>query len=215
MRLIILLSSVAFLTGCTAVKYNGGQTFIKRVDHPEIGVITTAYVGDYMVQKGTLYEENVLVVHKPVDGVYYDIPAKEYKQIGYDGYDEFYSASGVSQGGFSGNTASALAVKKNQNSKIRVVNINGVDYPYSVYFSREKRPLEHKDSFQQTLIYSGHIGDKINISYRELSNDYARPAFNNDVEYDLSASNIIGDKGGSVITQCNGDEGGKDAILVG
>ena len=33
-------------------------------------------------------------------------------------------------------------------------------------------------SFQQTLIYSGKVGNKINIGYRETSNDIARPAFN-------------------------------------
>ena len=52
-----------------------------------------------------------------------------------------------------------------------------------------------EDSFQQTLIYSGRVGDKINVGYREFSNSMARPAFNNDVEYDLSESRIIGYKG--------------------
>ncbi|MCV5978658.1 hypothetical protein OFO29_40580, partial [Escherichia coli] len=36
---------------------------------------------------------------------------------------------------------------------------------------------------------------KINFSYREFSNDMARPAFNNEAEYDLSESNQIGYKG--------------------
>ena len=51
------------------------------------------------------------------------------------------------------------------------------------------------DSFQQTLIYSGKLGNKIKIGYREFSNNQARPAFNNDVEYDLSESAVIGYKG--------------------
>ncbi|MCV5664960.1 hypothetical protein OFN50_38635, partial [Escherichia coli] len=54
---------------------------------------------------------------------------------------------------------------------------------------------QFQDSFQQTLIYSGKVGNKINISYREFSNDMARPAFNNEAEYDLSESNQIGYKG--------------------
>ena len=62
-------------------------------------------------------------------------------------------------------------------------------------FSRTKRPSLEADGFQQTLIYSGRIGSKINIGYREFSNSYARPAYNNDVEYDLSESSIIGYKG--------------------
>lgn len=51
------------------------------------------------------------------------------------------------------------------------------------------------DSFQQTLIYSGKVGNKINIGYREFSGSIARPAFNNNVEYDLSESTTIGYKG--------------------
>jgi hypothetical protein len=51
------------------------------------------------------------------------------------------------------------------------------------------------DSFQQTLIYSGKVGNKINIAYREFSNNIARPAFNNNVEYDLSESKTIAYKG--------------------
>ena len=51
------------------------------------------------------------------------------------------------------------------------------------------------NSFQQTLIYSGRVGDKVNIGYREFSSNVARPAFNNDVEYDLSESDTIGYRG--------------------
>lgn len=52
-----------------------------------------------------------------------------------------------------------------------------------------------KDSFQQTLIYNGKVGNKVNIGYREFSSDLARPAFNNDFEYDLSESKQIGYEG--------------------
>ncbi|EFI5607924.1 phage major capsid protein [Escherichia coli] len=50
-------------------------------------------------------------------------------------------------------------------------------------------------SFQQALLYNGRVGNKINIGYREFSANTARPAFNNDVEYDLAESKTIGYKG--------------------
>jgi hypothetical protein len=62
-------------------------------------------------------------------------------------------------------------------------------------FEREQRPIASQDAFQQTLLYSGRVGDRINISYREFSGNVARPAFTNDVEYDLSDSNEIGYRG--------------------
>ena len=52
-----------------------------------------------------------------------------------------------------------------------------------------------KNFFQQTLIYSGISGDKINITYRESSGSIVNPSFSNNVEYDLSKSKIIGYKG--------------------
>ncbi len=60
---------------------------------------------------------------------------------------------------------------------------------------RTKRPALTSDSFQQTLIYNGRVGSKINVGYREFSNNVARPAFNNSVEYDLNDSNLIAYKG--------------------
>ena len=60
---------------------------------------------------------------------------------------------------------------------------------------RTKRPVLADDAFQQTLIYNGRVGSKINIGYREFSNNMARPAFNNEVEYDLNESMFIAYKG--------------------
>lgn len=51
------------------------------------------------------------------------------------------------------------------------------------------------DSFQQTLLYNGKIGNRITLGYREFSNNLARPAFSNNVDYDLSESMIVGYKG--------------------
>jgi hypothetical protein len=47
---------------------------------------------------------------------------------------------------------------------------------------------------EQTLIYSGRIGNRIKLGYREFSNGYARDAFSNEAEYDISESKQIGYK---------------------
>lgn len=48
---------------------------------------------------------------------------------------------------------------------------------------------------QQTLLYNGKIGSRITFGYREFSNGLARPAFSNNVDYDLSESMMIGYRG--------------------
>ena len=47
------------------------------------------------------------------------------------------------------------------------------------------------NSFQEELIYTGHSGTTIHISYREYKADFARPAFFQELRYDMKQSTII------------------------
>jgi hypothetical protein len=49
--------------------------------------------------------------------------------------------------------------------------------------------------FRRELIYSGVSGSTLSLSYREFSRDFARPAFTQDLKYDLSQGTTIGYKG--------------------
>ncbi len=59
----------------------------------------------------------------------------------------------------------------------------------------EKLDVPQKDSFRQELIYNGRSKDTIKVSYREFKDDFARPAFQQDLSYDLSDSKEIGFRG--------------------
>jgi hypothetical protein len=48
-----------------------------------------------------------------------------------------------------------------------------------------------RSSFSQQLIYSGKTGSTIRIAYREFSSNLARPAFYQELTYDLSESKIL------------------------
>ncbi len=52
-----------------------------------------------------------------------------------------------------------------------------------------------KDSFSKELIYGGVSQNTITISYREFSDNTARPAFTQELKYDLSQSDPIGFRG--------------------
>lgn len=192
-----VIAVMALLAGCVSVQFNGAETEMTKVDRPPIGTVVTAYVGDQLLQKGELIEEKVLQVNQTVDGVAYDIPQGIYPQIGYDEKNDYYSSSGVIRGALS-DPDKALMLGKDSRSKLCVVTVFNAKSCYVADYERKSRLSERGANFQQTLIYSGRIGDKINIGYREFSNNNARPAFNNDVEYDLSVSNIIGYKGAQI-----------------
>jgi len=52
-----------------------------------------------------------------------------------------------------------------------------------------------ENSFKRELIYSGVSQSTVSILYREFKNDMARPAFSQELKYDLSQSKIIGFRG--------------------
>ncbi|WP_150910471.1 hypothetical protein [Marinobacter halotolerans] len=195
--LIISLLTLSLFSGCTSVQYNGAKTEMQKVSYPPIDKTVTAYVGDHMVEKGVISQIEVLRVLQPIDGAMYNIPAKTYAQLGFDSSQDFYEASGVTKN-LLADPFNALSVNHNQNDQICVVTVFGVESCYAGQFERQEAISETSNSFQQTLIYSGRVGDKINIGYREFSSNLARPAFNNEVEYDLSESSTIGYKGALV-----------------
>lgn len=194
MKSYLVILSLVFLPGCASVKYNGSPVTTKAIDYPEIGKEVVAFIGDPLLQKGNIVEEQVLEVRNTIDGALYDIPAMLYTQIGHDQNNDYYSAQGVIRGGLA-DPIQALSLSKQPNSQLCVVTVFGGKACYKGDFGRKTKVSERSDSFQQTLLYSGRVGNKINISYREYTNSYARPAFNNDVEYDLSTSKQIGYKG--------------------
>lgn len=49
-------------------------------------------------------------------------------------------------------------------------------------------------SFRRELIYGGVLNNVITITYREFSDNYARPAFQQELKYDLSQENVVGFK---------------------
>ena len=47
------------------------------------------------------------------------------------------------------------------------------------------------DSFMEELIYTGRSGNTIHISYREYKKDFARPAFFQELRYDIGRSRTV------------------------
>lgn len=65
-----------------------------------------------------------------------------------------------------------------------------IKWPAPVQFLKEGRVIQ-KGSLKFELIYSGKSKDVIKVSYREFKDDLARPAFTQDLSYDLSESKSI------------------------
>ena len=174
--LISIFVLVFFVSGCAPVRVK-----TESYTYPPVGQVVTRGVGEYLVRQDT----GILV------------PAVEIT----DGFrvgggtllpGEYEAENELSEGVlFSANNELFLA--KKQQDKICLY---GTETCSVAKFSLKKK-LAHlsANSFQQTLLYNGRIGNRITLGYREFSNDMARGAFSNNVDYDLSESVTVGYRG--------------------
>lgn len=204
---IIVVFSLIFLGGCAVPKY-GYKPLRVEISEPPINSINVAYVGDRMLRQGKFSEhEAVLLKRKTTVGLLgtYTFDPGYYTKQGEssDRISGFYLSSPYGQEGrvTTGALADEFQIMQayyNENKICGVSVLNGKMCTDDTDYEITKQQAMTSDSFQQTLIYSGRIGKKINISYREFFGSSARTAFNNDVEYDLEQSKTIGYKGAKI-----------------
>lgn len=93
--------------------------------------------------------------------------------------------------------AVVLAVNK-ADGTVRIYNENSDRFYKSenvITYLKTDKPDPGQNYFKQQFIYNGKSGSAIKFTYREFSNDLARPAFTQDLIYDLNEGNTIGFKG--------------------
>lgn len=188
------------LVGCASPSYNY-QATPKNISKPPLNTINTAFVGDKMLEQGLMVDREVL--QAPADtkvGFSYSMTAGFYQKTGQNEKGSYYqpinniSGGGVVQKGvFSDPFKDVMLGSDGRLCIVTVFNAKVCTEKHET--KQTTTSIASDNSFQQTLIYSGKVGNKINVGYREFSSNLARPAFNNDVEYDLNQSKQIGYKG--------------------
>lgn len=177
-----------------------------NVSEPALNTSVSVNIGDVMVRQGVYAEQEALRVDQPIKigllNAYTLLPGMYVKQ-GESPKGAFYLPDGTSGSGSIQTSPLADPYQsvflQADNTTICVITIFNIRKCESgVTVTRTKVPSYKDSSFQQTLLYLGKDGNKINIGYREFSNDMARPAFNNDVQYDLNESRTIGYKGATI-----------------
>ncbi|MBX4133448.1 hypothetical protein JMI89_07375 [Frischella sp. Ac48] len=203
MKKVIFLGLFGFvLTACNTMKYNY-VVETKQISYPALNVVTKTFIGDDMVRQGTVASRDVIyfpqttVVSRGVD---FTIHAGEYPKVGEDQKCLFFGLNELNSGVTVGKSTFAdipvgIRISKKDNDLCIVTVSGGSICKSDASFSYQKKNVTYQNAFQQILIYNGKVGNKINIGYKEFNNDFARPAFSNNVEYDLSESKVIRYKG--------------------
>lgn len=206
-KLLLLCVVVLMLTSC-GVKVNSVNLKQRAYDALSLNTQITKDIGDQIVLKGIEeYQEAVLITDRePSMRIYtVDFPypvgtvlplageAKEYKLY----YKKTDKTSLNNYSYYVG-----IAIDKSINSpKIFYVQEGAMGGIYTKdYKTLEIQPAIYNDPscqrcFKQEFIYNGKIDSHLKFIYREYVNDMARPAFNQELQYDLNDSNIIGFKG--------------------
>jgi hypothetical protein len=199
----IALAIAAMLSACASPKYNYAPAAFS-ISEPPLNSVNISQVGDEMLRQGKYKEHEALYVKTETSaGWAYTLYPGYYLKQGEDETSSYYFPGGGDDAGRVEKAALAdpwrsVMAKKDRAILCVVTVFNFASCGNESDFEFTKKPLLTKDSFQQTLIYSGKVGSKINIGYREFSGNIARPAFHNDVEYDLSESSVIGYKGAQI-----------------
>lgn len=206
LQAVFALAATIALVGCASPKYNYSPV-IKQISEPPVGTVAKAQVGDTLVRQGNLIEQEVLQVTGQHSlgllGVY-TITAGVYEKTGEDSESNFYATSsnlpgaGQLERSALADPTKAVQAYKNARKLCGISVFNGVVCTSDAVYRFDKMPIAGLNSFQQALIYSGKVGSRIRLGYREFSGNTARPAFNNEAEYDLAESKVIGYKGARI-----------------
>lgn len=206
MKKIFLIAFFSLvLSGCNTMTYNYVPES-KQISYPGLNIITKTFIGDDMVRQGTETATDVIYFPQTTvlsGGVDYTVHAGEYPKVGEDqnylffGLNELKLGISVAKSTFAGIPV-GMRTDKKDNELCILVSGGGSLCESNILFSYQKKNITRQNDFQRILIYNGKVGNKINIGYREFNKDFSRPAYSNNVEYDLSDSKFIRYKGAEI-----------------
>jgi hypothetical protein len=191
---------------------------VEEVKLPAAGVTVTAAVGSSMVSSAKVLVSEVVELpnglrvsqpyaHDPTVWTYeFNIPPGTYKATARDRFGSTFFPFGrqlvswISGGKVSHSEQAAADLKFTQDgAPVFEWAIPGsgelTRLPLSARFARSTKQEAAPDGFKRELIYTGRAGNAVSILYREFVNDMARPAFSQQLQYDVSTDAVIGYKG--------------------
>lgn len=211
-RFIISALLAVSLSACASTPLNY-QPRTTQISFPALNTETRVTLGEDMLHQGTMTEVQGISFATDNNNHNFLLSSGFYPQIGEDEeytYHSFQVGRGMTGlggitltgGALFGQTSYPQSIRASRTQRESCVIVGGLgggpvcDTEHA--FIRETRPFMSESSFQQMLIYSGRVGDRIKIGYRESSGNMARPAFANEAEYDLSASDEIAYRGARI-----------------
>lgn len=194
---VVILSISVF--SCSPIVYNYHPP-VSDFSIPELNIEMIRGIGEPLLDQGKLTLRDVLFIKKETTLALYRVVPGKLVKIGEDEESEFYGQEmpAIIYSSFTHPAPSATVMRNKITGECCIVRPGDIDICGGLNTERNKEQLVTIDSFRRTLLYSGRVGNKLKISYREFSGNLARAAFSNEVEYDLNESGIIGYAGARI-----------------
>lgn len=189
----LLFISVLFWSCASFQQYTSHNT--EYISEPKLNEPTKRNIGDSLVVQGFSVKTKGVVILKDSSNGF--VKKGEYPVSLANSTTLRFFGNGISGNkGFANNYFLDYDLQTKKLYHTYTSGVANVTYKISEIkdFKLTDVILNDSDSFQQTLIYLGKSGNILKFGYREFYQNFARPAFSNEVTYDLTESDVIGYK---------------------
>lgn len=191
---IILVAISIILVSCAVPKFVTPESLTTNI--PELNTINNSEIGISLVSKESGFKYNAIKITKgrKAKPGYIIKEIKEgdiYINDSYtDKYDLYSNPSIIAFGIAIPKVGGHPIVYTNNSTGITFYKIKEV-----LEYTQIQVLVPEKYYFKQEFIYNGRVGNALKFIYREYIDDIARPAFTQDLQYDLAESETIGFRG--------------------
>lgn len=217
MKKLAILALSTIIVGCATSNTNYYFPKFESVYQPPLNATATANVGETMISKSYVrvypaikldreYTEEIK--QNPLNNRWSGtvvIPPGVLIKTAVDANGSYYESDNAKFVYFRGTTtckcgvyvptgqpANAVVFMHNDGS----IGDRGYDLgTKTVDYLPTTKEVFSKDSFKAELLYNGAAKKVVKLSYREFKDDVARPAFTQELTYDLAEGDVIGFKG--------------------
>lgn len=193
MKKSLLFISLTLLISCATTSKT--PTPVRQtIDNIQLNQVKKTEIGEKLIEKGeVLINKAVKIESIPNTNAYKNTKIRKGEilpiQYIYAGYSYYHNEQDY------GVSISIKSKKAYEFGSSVTTGLRKTITKETIGYSETTTMVKCNDCFKQEIIFNGKVNNSLKFIYREYVNDMARPAFTQDMQYDLAESNIIGFKG--------------------
>ena len=216
-KYVEVVLALTLLQGCVVVSENLKRSYTPLyysptiTDYPAIGETRTTEVGESLIFKEKQTTIPAIEIEQAIENSFENIGKKfnitvlpgRYVEKGKDEFGKYYEAKPgkvLEDGKVILNCRCGIYITDLDHKKTEFYalpkDLRPLSYPLQgIPFKKSIEQSRDELSFRKELVYTGISQNVVSILYREFKDDYARPAYSQDLKYDLSESKVVGFRG--------------------